>query len=352
MQAYVRLMAMQRFTSTQRLVAPAVAAALLLAGCSAQTPGHALVAGDSAEPLAGPATTSAAPVRPEDVQANELGLVPVLMYHRIVPDPTSVYERTAQDFRAELERLADEGYVPITTAEFVAGRIDIPAGKHPVVLTFDDGDPTVLTMGQGNVPARGSAIGILLEVAERHPGFRPVASVYVNAEPFGGGAAGEQALRWLHENGFEVGNHTIDHSELGAVSTEEAQSAIADGDAMIRRVLPGYRPRTLALPFGSQPEPADLALHGPGYDYTGALLVGANPAPSPYSAEFEPAAIPRIRSQGASGEEAEYASTIWLDKLAENTDIRYTSDGDPERISYPEGSGSPADRFADAAQPY
>lgn len=341
-----------RFASSRRFLIPVAAAALLLAGCSTETSGHALVAGESAEPLAGATTSSAAPPRPEDVRANELGLVPVLMYHRIVPDPTSVYERTAEDFRAELERLATEGYVPITTAEFVAGKIDIPAGKHPVVLTFDDGDPTVLTVGRGNAPAPGSAIGILLEVAERHPGFRPVASVYVNADPFGGDAAGEQALRWLRENGFEVGNHTIDHSELGAVSTEEAHRAIAEGDAMIRSVLPGYRPSTLALPFGSQPEPADLALRGPGYDYTGALLVGANPAPSPYSAEFEPAAIPRIRSQGANGQDAEYASTIWLDKLAANSDIRYTSDGDPARISYPEGSGSPAGRFADAAQPY
>jgi peptidoglycan/xylan/chitin deacetylase (PgdA/CDA1 family) len=355
-QAYVRLMSLQRFVAMRRsvvpVVVPVVVSALVLAGCSTQTPGHALVTGESAQPLSGATTSSAAPPPPEDVQANELGLVPVLMYHRIVPDPTSVYERTAEDFRAELERLATEGYVPVTTAEFTTGKIDIPAGKHPVVLTFDDGDPTVLTMGPGATPARGSAIGILLEVAKRHPGFRPVASVYVNSDPFGGGAGGEQALRWLRQNGFEVGNHTIDHSELGSVSTTEAQRSIAEGDAAIRRVLPGYRPSTLALPFGSQPEPADLALHGPGYDYTGALLVGANPAPSPYSAEFEPAAIPRIRSQDASGQEAEYTSTAWLDKLAANPDIRYTSDGDPNRISYPEGSGSPADRFADSAQPY
>jgi hypothetical protein len=163
-----------------------------------------------------------------------------------------VFDHTPDDFRAELERLAREDYVPITTAELAAGRIDIPAGKHPVVLTFDDGDPTTLTLGPDGTPAAGTAVRILLDVAAAHPGFRPVASMYVNADPYGGGEA-------------------------------------------------GYAPSTLALPFGARPRNPELAVQGPGYDYTAALLVGANPAPSPFSEDFTAQAIPRIRSQGPDG---------------------------------------------------
>jgi peptidoglycan/xylan/chitin deacetylase (PgdA/CDA1 family) len=291
-------------------------------------------------------------VRPADVQANELGLIPVLMYHRLVPDPQSVYDRTPEAFRAELERLAAENYVPITMADMAAGTIDIPAGTHPVVLTFDDGDPTTLTLGPDGAPAEGTAVQILRDVAAANPGFRPVASMYVNADPFGGGEAGKRALRWLHEHGFEIGNHTFGHLNLRSASPDRARRAIARGDAYIREAVPGWQPTTMALPFGAQPSDADLALRGPGYDYTGVLLVGANPAPSPFSAEFEPNSIPRIRSQGYEGKGADYGSSVWLDELAADPSTRYTSDGNPDVISYPTGSGSPADRFAATAVSY
>ncbi len=100
---------------------------------------------------------------PAEAGANELGVVPVLMYHRITPEPASVYDRTPEDFRAELQRLAGSGYVPVTTAELATGRLDLPAGIHPVVLPFDDGDPSTIRM-DGSRVAPDTAIGTLLDV--------------------------------------------------------------------------------------------------------------------------------------------------------------------------------------------
>ncbi|GAA0897201.1 polysaccharide deacetylase family protein [Pseudonocardia zijingensis] len=326
-----------------RIVAASVAV-LLAAGCGTDS--------DSPDPHSAQPPPAPAPVDPAQVQANELGRIPVLMYHRIVPTTESVYDRTPQDFRAELERLAREDYVPITTAELAAGRIDIPAGKHPVVLTFDDGDPTTITLGPDGAPAPGSAVGILLDVAGANPGFRPVASMYVNADPFGGGQAGAAALRWLHDNGFEIGNHTFGHTNLRTASAEKARQDIARGDRAIREAVPGYEPRTLALPFGARPRDPQLAARGEGYDYSGVLLVGANPAPSPFTEDFAAQAIPRIRSQGPDGSEAEFGSTVWLDKMAANPGSRYTSDGNPAVISFPTGKEGPAAPYAAAAAPY
>src|SRR5918998_5232940 len=270
-----------------RIVAASIAV-FLAAGCGTDS--------GSTESVSAPAAPAPAPVDPAQVQANELGRIPVLMYHRIVAAPTSVFDRRPEDFRAELERLAREKYVPITTAELAAGRIDIPAGTHPVVLTFDDGDPTTITLGPDGTPAAGSAVRILLDVAAAHPGFRPVASMYVNADPFGGAEAGKRALRWLHDNGFEIGNHTFGHLNLRTASPEKARQDIARGDQAIRQAVPGYQPVTLALPFGARPRDPQLAARGNGYDYSGVLLVGANPAPSPFAEDFVPQAIPRIRS--------------------------------------------------------
>jgi peptidoglycan/xylan/chitin deacetylase (PgdA/CDA1 family) len=297
------------------------------------------------------ATTTSRPPKPAAVHSNELGLIPVLMYHRLTTHPTSVYERTPSEFRAELERLAKERYVPITVAELTGGRIDIPAGTHPVALTFDDGDPSAFTLTAQGKPASTSAIGILLQVAAKHPGFRAVATMYVNADPYRDGS-GTRTLPWLHEHGFEIGNHTYEHANLRELSAAAVRSQILKEDHAIRTAVPGYRPTTLALPFGATPHPAKSALSGPGYHYTGVLLVGANPAPSPFSADFDPARIPRIRSEGPKGPEADYGSSVWLDRLAAHPAQRYTSDGDPQVISYPAGAGKPADRYKARSRHY
>ncbi len=301
-------------------------------------------------------TTSSPPPRadPAAVRANELGVVPVLMYHRIVAAPETVYDRTPAAFRAELLRLARENYVPVTAADYVDGDLDLPAGAHPVVLTFDDGDPSQFSLDAAGRPVAGTAVAIMLAVAEEHPEFRAVATFFVNADPFGD-PGGTRTLPWLTAHGMDVGNHTATHVNLAEAAPDEARRDILTQDKAIRRA--GAVPATLAFPFGATPADPGLALHGAvgtaEYRYRGAFLVGANPAPSPYAADFAPAAIPRIRSQDATGEDAEFCSTVWLDKLAATPGERYTSDGDPARISFPSGTHrAPSARFADLTRPY
>lgn len=293
-----------------------------------------------------PPPEPAAPPPPPDpaaVGANELGDVPVLMYHRITPDPSSVYDRTPEDFRAELERLANEDYVPVTATEYATGKIDIPAGKHPVVLTFDDGSTSQFTLDPSGKPAAGTAIRILRSVAEAHPDFRPTATLYVFDPPFEE-PGGHRTLTWLHEHGFEIGNHTVDHPNLGSVSAAEAQREIAGMQRVINEVLPDVPVNSLALPLGVHPDDEALASSGSAdglaYQHSSVMLVGSNPAPSPFSSDFDPANIPRIRSQGPTGKDADYGSAKWLDKLAANPESRYTSDGDPTKISAPHAAST------------
>jgi hypothetical protein len=275
------------------------------------------------------------------VRANELGDVPVLMYHGITTSPHSVYDRTPQDFRAELERLAFEGYTPITATDYTTGRIDVPPGRHPVVLTFDDGSPSQFTVDSTGQPAPDTATRIMLDVAASRPDFRPVATFYVFDHPFGD-PTGRASLKWLHDHGFEIGNHTVNHANLGKVSGAEAQHEIAGMQRIIADTLPGVPVRSMALPLGVHPDQENLAVDGTSdgitYHHDSVMLVGSNPAPSPFSADFDPTSIPRIRSQGPAGEEAQYGSTAWLDLLAAHPERRYTSDGDPQRVSAPANS--------------
>ncbi|KOU41858.1 polysaccharide deacetylase family protein [Streptomyces sp. WM6378] len=330
-------------------------AILLLTACSAaQSPPEGRQDGPSAPVRK--AAGRAAVADPATVQANELGAVPVLMYHQLVAEPKSVYDRTPQDFRAELERLAGERYVPVTAREFSSGKMDIPAGTHPVVLTFDDSTVSQFRLGTDGRPAPDTAVGILLDTARKHPGFRPVATFFVNADPFSE-PGGRKSLDWLAKHEFEVGNHTLRHTALGTVDDDTAQKAIADNQKAITQAVPGLSVVSLALPNGSMSRSRQLALKGAAdgvsYQHEGVYLVGADPAPSPFSTTFDRGAIPRIRSQAATGPEAQFTSTAWLDKLRDGTVKRYTSDGDPKKISFPkseEARLAPAHR--QAARPY
>ncbi|MEU8438394.1 polysaccharide deacetylase family protein [Streptomyces sp. NPDC029216] len=330
------------------LGALAGAAALLATGCSTgSSPG-------AGQPRAAASPAAVAPVAakgPAEVGANELGQVPVLMYHQLTEKPASVYDRTPADFRAELERLAREDYVPVTARDFQTGRIDIPAGTHPVVLTFDDSTNSQVRLGADGTPAPDTAVALLAETAKKYPAFKPVATFFVNADAFSA-TGSARALTWLKEHGYEVANHTDRHENLRSLDQAGAARAISAGQRAIERAAPGTRVTSLALPFGAMPEPAGVAARGADYRYDGVYLVGANPSASPYAKAFTPGAIPRIRSAGPKDEDAEFGSSRWLDKLAAGKN-RYVSDGNPDTVAFPRAAQNElAPAFAKRARPY
>ncbi len=275
------------------------------------------------------------------VKANELGPVPVLMYHRITRRPQSVYDITPSRFRSELQRLFEEGYVPITAGELARGEIDVPAGKSPVVLTFDDGSIEQYRRRNG-APSPRSAVGIFVRFSRRHKDFPVAGTMFVNNRPFDGRPDAMESVTAL---GFELGNHTLDHANLAELSATDVQRQLREGTQLITEAVPDAEVRTLALPFGIFPARRSLAWEGTGYRHDGVFLVGAEPAPSPFARSFDAHAIPRIRAGGG-----ELAATFWLNHLA---GTRFVSDGDPGLISFPEGESEALDpRASGTPNPY
>ncbi|MFI7698324.1 polysaccharide deacetylase family protein [Nonomuraea sp. NPDC049480] len=313
-----------------------LATTVIVTGCDSQ-PNTAKVADAKPNAAAQAQAMKAAKVKAAArVKANELGQIPVLMFHRIVPKPATTDDRSPQQFRADLERLIKEDYVPITAAEMVSGKIDIPAGKHAVVLTFDDSSPSQLTLNQMGEPQKDTAVAILKEVAAKNPGFRPAATFYVTRDMFGKTVREEQAqaLLWLKDNGFEIGNHTRDHLNLRGRPQKEVEEQIGTIAQQIT-ALSYTKPTTIALPYGNQPSKKDWAMRGKHYRHQGAFLAGYTPAPAPFSKAFDPAGIPRIKVMEKKGDCAQFCSHAWLDWLKANPDMRYTSDGDPRTVAYP-----------------
>jgi peptidoglycan/xylan/chitin deacetylase (PgdA/CDA1 family) len=289
------------------------------------------------------ASARAAPASPTArLPANELGEIPVVMHHMVRPDRVGEYDQTPAEFRAELELLWKRGYVPVRASDLAAGRLDVPAGKTPVVMTFDDATRYQVALDEQGEIRADTAVGMMLAFARTHPGFEPAGTFYVNRAPFGGGPEARRLARLLTEHGFELGNHTHDHVPLRGLAEVDVRRQLALGARVIEELLPGRTIATMSLPLGSMPRPPGLAVQGEwegqAYGPYAVLLVGANPAPSPFSRSFDRRAIPRIRTShaGWSGE-ADYAFAYWMRELQRHPGRRFVSDGDPERITVPAG---------------
>ncbi len=300
-------------------------------------------------------------VDPAEVDANELGEVPVLMYHRLLDDPVGDYDITPEQFRAELEHLYELDYRPVRMVDVARGEIDVPAGTSPVVLTFDDATSEQFGLTDDGEVDPDTAIGILLDVAAEHDGFDPVASLYViTSSLFGGAGQDAELLTKLDELGMETGNHTrtLSDTSLGQLSAEQVQAEYAGAVEDTREHLPDAEVATTSLPLGVMPADPELAVEGEhdgtSYHHEAVLRVGAGPAPSPFSTEFDPAGVPRIRSSPAwDGGEPDYGSAFWLELLEQQDGRRYISDGDPDTIAFPEELADELDpAFEDRAEPY
>lgn len=326
-----------RATDLSRRHALILGSALVVAGCA---PAEATPA--RAEKAGGRVAHPSAPARvpdPARIRADELGRIPVMMYHRVVPTVGGEYDTTTADFTATLEAMLGGGYRPMSTATLVSGTLAVAAGATPVVLTFDDGTPDQVRLTRDGSLDPGCAAGLLVEAC-RQAGCQPAGSFYVNRNPFGAqdDAHRFDVLQAVEGAGFEIGNHTLDHANLATLSDERVQRQFVELQRLVRDAV-GHDPTTMALPFGVFPRTRRLAAagvwDGERYRHRGTLLVGANPSPSPFAITFERTAIPRIRSTSWHGGEVPMTGRPWLEDLKAHPGTRYVSAGDPAKVTFP-----------------
>jgi len=125
------------------------------------------------------ALAAAAPA--QTLAPNELGRVMILEYHKI-DYPEERWTRTPENFRRDLETLYARGYRLIALNDLLDGRISVPAGTTPVVLTFDDSSPGqfryVERDGRVEIDPK-SGIGVLEAFIRERPDFGRAATFYV-----------------------------------------------------------------------------------------------------------------------------------------------------------------------------
>ena len=239
-------------------------------------------------------------------------MVLVVEYHHI-SEKEARWDRSREKFKADLERLYRLGFRPVTMSEYLDNNMPVAKGASPVVFTFDDANPSQFRLLKDGTIDPQCAVGIWKEFEKSHPDFPVRASFYVLPVMWGQKAFIQQKVDLLKKWGSELGSHTLTHPQLKKLSEDKVKEELGGAIDMLQK-LGQESPVVIALPYGISPKQTDLLKKfdwkGKSYTMKGALLVGANPAPSPEGPKLDRFRIPRI--QGVDGE---MGITYWINKV-------------------------------------
>jgi len=159
-------------------------------------------------------------------RADDIGRIPVLMYHHI-DYSGGTYAVTPEQLSEQMNWLATNGYTSITLAEFYHGAFAggfLPA--KPVVLTVDDGWTSALTF------------------ADILSWYGLTGNYFVTTE----GALTWDEIAYLGQIG-EVENHTTSHAVLSSRGYEDQYAEIANNTAYLEGAT-GQTVQFIAWPYG------------------------------------------------------------------------------------------------------
>jgi peptidoglycan/xylan/chitin deacetylase (PgdA/CDA1 family) len=193
----------------------------------------------------------------------------VLMYHGIdrpAPHGEAHYTLSRADFARQLELVRHR---VVGFEAFLAGRA--PAGA--VVLTFDDGERSVVERALPELQARGLTGAVFATTG------------WIGREGY---MSREELLR-LREQGWTVGAHGVTHSYLSDLPDEQVrQELVQSRDALIRLLGPAPAPLHMSLPGGRADRRVVAAARRAGFASLSTSVTGLNPAPP------DPLAIRRL----------------------------------------------------------
>jgi len=284
-----------------------------------------------------------------------MGRIPILMYHSVGGEAEfaggPLYDIHGLNIapatlRRQLQAMYAAGWVPVNMRDALSAHLDVPQGKTPVVLTFDDARPSQYRLLPGGKIDPDCAVGILEAFHRTHPDWPQRATFYVlpessyNGVPFDQDGLETSKLRFLVKSGYELANHTTSHRSLADQPPRTLRWEMAFSTRYFRRHVPGLVMTTMALPYGIAPHnpsrwPLLLngAQGGTRYRHRCILLAKGGPAYAPADRRFDVTQIPRVVS--APGE-----IEHWINAPAP----LYVSDGNPNTVTVPRSLAGQVDR--------
>ena len=282
------------------------------------------------------------------LRADESGRIPILMYHSIgAPahrgaryDAEGLNIATAT-FRKHLDMMYAAHWYPVNMRDVLSPRLSVPAGKTPVVLTFDDARGSQFHYLPDGTVDPDCAVGILEDFHREHADWPLKGTFYVlpksawNPVPFWQPHSETKKLRALVADGFEVANHSTTHRMMTRLSGTELTWEMAECQRYVQDRAPGATMDTMALPGGAAPKDHALwktLLNGRlgriVYRNRCILMAWGGPSRSWADKKFDPDRVARIGTGPG-----------WVERAIKALSTRrippYVSDGNPDTVAVP-----------------
>lgn len=281
-------------------------------------------------------------------QPNELGRIPILMYHAFTTNEAYLddWTVTPETFRQHLEWLFEHDFYIVPLVDLINNEIKAPPGKHPVVITFDDASSRQFRLIHNDagdlVPDPDTAVGIMESFFAAHPDFGRggvFAMVPNNCFRYDEEIVTcEERLDWLAGHGYEIANHTWWHENLHTVTDEMFKEQVGKTKIWIDERVSGRSnlSNVLVLPFGEWPRSEDqVEMLKEGFVYggqdiiiAGVVEVAGGPSPSPSSGTWSRRSIDRMNTDPETW-------THWTGLIEAGDVTLYTSDGNPATVTIP-----------------
>lgn len=287
---------------------------------------------------------------------NELGKVPIMMYHSIIKmkdsDTKNIggnvdkegYNRTSESFIRDLEFYYQEGYRMVSLNDYINGIVDVEYGKSPIILTFDDGNENNIKVNgldeNGNIIIdENSAVGILESFKKKYPDYNVTATFFVNEGLFKQSKYNEKILNWLVDNNYDIGNHTKGHIDISKKTSAEVSTSVGYIYNVLDKIIPNKYVNIVALPFGSpyKKEHNNFSFilnseyEGIKYNTISTLRVGWEPEISVFNKDFDKTFLKRVRAYDNNG--VEFDIEMVFNNLKKD---RFISDGKKDIITIKE----------------
>lgn len=196
---------------------------------------------------------------PPPAQENVPAGLPILCYHHVSPEP-GMYSVSPRRLESDLIRLAEEGFYLVTPEDLDNGLMQVPAGRRPVMVTFDDGWRDNMCYAAGDPASLDPfcALAVMERVSESHPELGRGAVFYISWDkvPFGDKGLVESKLNRLLDMGYSIGNHTLYHASFAGLARDRWDHTVNGALDRFHRNL-GLRSRSvssLSYPGGGLPK--------------------------------------------------------------------------------------------------
>jgi peptidoglycan/xylan/chitin deacetylase (PgdA/CDA1 family) len=185
----------------------------------------------------------------------------VLYYHRV--GGRDVWSKPTDEFRSELAYLKSR-YECISLQELCERvRADKPMRKRSVVITFDDGyrdnfTEAVPALKEAGITATFFVATGFIETKREFPhDLRALERGDIEALNFP--KLTWDDLRSMEADGFEIGSHTVNHTNMGCADKATIESEVEDSLAALNREF-GEKPRAFSFPWGKPQDMCEYAI--------------------------------------------------------------------------------------------